>query len=142
MSENQRRRSIFDGVGEYFDEFEAWVDEAIKTAFPEGPSWNNDACCLYALCNAYVTPREVVVTADLPTIEPETVKVGIDENLFEIKAEMKKKLRFADLGIYYRKGEFSSLRCQVRIPVPVDASKMTISCRGRIWEIRFPRKKR
>jgi HSP20 family molecular chaperone IbpA len=142
MSENQRRRSIFDVMGEYIDEFEAWADEVIESAFPEGPSWNHDACCLYALCNVFVTPREVIVTVDLPTIEPETVKVTVNENLFEIKAEMKKKLRFADMGIYYRRGEFSSLRCQARIPVPFNASKMAISCRGRIWEVRFPRKKR
>jgi HSP20 family molecular chaperone IbpA len=142
MSQNQIKRSIFDVMGEYMDEFEAWADEVVESAFPEGPSWNNDACCLYALCNVFVTPKEVVITADLPNIEPETVKVEIDENLFQIKAEMKKKVRFTDLGIYYRQGEFSSLRCQVRIPVAVDASKMTISYRGRIWEIRFPRKKR
>jgi HSP20 family molecular chaperone IbpA len=142
MSQNQIKRSIFDVMGEYMDEFEAWADEVVESAFPEGPSWNNDACCLYALCNVFVNPKEVVITADLPNIEPETVKVEIDENLFQIKAEMKKKVRFTDLGIYYRQGEFSSLRCQVRIPVAVDASKMTISYRGRIWEIRFPRKKR
>jgi HSP20 family molecular chaperone IbpA len=142
MSGNQRRRLIFDVMGEYVDGFEAWADEIMESAFPEGPSWNKDACCLYALCNVFVTPQEVIVTADLPNIEPETVKVEVNENLFEIKAEMKKKLRFADFGIYYRQGEFSFLRCQVRIPVPVGASKMKISCRERIWEIRFPRKKR
>ena len=142
MSENQRRLSIFDVMGESMDEFEAWADEVMEFPFPEGPSWNDDVCCLYALCNVFVTPREVIITADLPNIEPETAKVEVDENLLEIKAQMKKKLRFADLGIYYRQGEFSSLRCQVRIPVPVNTSKMTISCRERIWEIRFPRKKR
>lgn len=142
MYENQRRRSIFDVMGEHVEEYEAWADEIIESVSPEGPSWNNNTCCLYALCNVFVTPREVIVTADLPNIESETVKVEVDENHFKIKAEMRKKLRFADLGIYYRQGEFSSLSCQVRIPVPVDASKMAISCRERIWEIRFPRKKR
>jgi HSP20 family molecular chaperone IbpA len=141
MSENQRRRSIFDVMGEYMDEFEAWADEVMESAFPEGPSWNNDACCLYALCNVFVTPHEFIVTADLPNIEPETVKFELNENLFEIKAEMKKKFRFVDLGIYYRQGESSSLRCQIHVPVVVDASKMTISNRGRLWEIRFPRKR-
>ncbi len=142
MSENQRRRSIFDVMGEDIEEFEAWADEVIESAFPEGPSWNNNTCCLYALCNVFVTPQEVIVTTDLPNIEPETVKIEVNENFFEIKAEMRKKLRFADLDIYYRQGEFSSLRCQVRIPVPVDASRMKVSCRGRIWEVRLPRKKR
>jgi HSP20 family molecular chaperone IbpA len=142
MSENQRKRSIFDVMGEDIEEFEAWADEVIESAFSEGPSWNNNTCCLYALCNVFVTPQEVIVTADLPNIEPETVKIEVNENFFEIKAEMRKKLRFADLDIYYRQGEFSSLRCRVRIPVPVDASRTKVSCRGRIWEVWLPRKKR
>lgn len=141
MSEKQRRGPIFDIMGEDADEFEAWADEVMESTFPESPSWNNNACCLYALCNVFLTPQEVIVTADLPNIEPETVKIEVNENFFEIKAEMRKKLRFVDLDIYYRQGEFSSLRCQVRLPVPVDASRMTISCRERIWEIRLPRKK-
>jgi len=143
MSERQRRRSIFDAMSEYMEEFEALANELIGSAFPEGPSWNCDACCLHALCNVFITPREVIITADLPNIDPETVKVeAIDENLFEITAKMKKKVRFSDLGIYHRQGEFSSLRCQGRIPVSVDTSKMTISFKGRLWEVRFPRKKK
>ena len=31
---------------------------------------------------------------------------------------------FADLGIYHRQGEFSSLRCQGRVHVTIDAEKM------------------
>jgi len=143
MSEKQRRRSIFDAMNEYMEEFETLADELMESTFPEGPSWNSDACCLHALCNVFITPREVIITADLPNVDPETVKVEVtDENLIEITAEMKKKVRFSDLGIYHRQGEFSSLRCQGRIPVSVDTSKMTISFKGGILEVRFPRKKR
>ena len=49
---------------------------------------------------------------------------------------------FADLGIYHRQGEFSSLRCQNHIHVAFDAEKMKISCKGGILEVRFPRKKK
>jgi HSP20 family molecular chaperone IbpA len=143
MSDEYRSRSIFDVMGEYIDEFEALADEFMETAFPEGPSWDCDTFCLHALCNLFITPQEVIITADLPNINPKTVKIEVlDENLLEITAKMKKKVQFSDLGIYHRQGEFSSLRCQGRIPVSIDASKMMISYKGRIWEIRFPRKKR
>ena len=143
MSEKQRKRSIFDVMNEYMEEFETLADELMASAFSEGPSWNTETCCLQALSNVFITPREVIVTADLPNIEPETVKVeAIDENLIEITAKMKKKVRFADLGIYHRQGEFSSLRCQNHIHVAFDAEKMKISCKGGILEIRFPRIKR
>ena len=143
MSEKQRKRSsIFDMMNEYMGEFETLANEHMESAFPEGPSWNTETCCLHALSNVFITPKEVIVTADLPNIEPETVKVeAIDENLIEITAKMKKKVRFADLRIYHRQGEFSSLRCQGRVPVAIDAEKMKISCKGGILEVRFPRKK-
>ena len=143
MSEKQRKRSIFDVMNEYMEEFETLADELMASAFSEGPSWNTETCCLQALSNVFITPREVIVTADLPNIEAETVKVeAIDENLIEITAKMKKKVRFADLGIYHRQGEFSSLRCQSRVHVAIDVEKMKISCKGGILEVRFPRKKR
>jgi HSP20 family molecular chaperone IbpA len=143
MSEKQRKRSIFDMMNEYMEEFETLADELMESTFPEGPSWNTETCCLQALSNVFITPREVIVTADLPNIEPETVKVeAVDENLIAITAKMKKKVRFADLGIYHRQGEFSSLRCQSRVHVAIDVEKIKISCKGGILEVRFPRKKR
>jgi HSP20 family molecular chaperone IbpA len=141
MSEKQRKRSIFDVMGEYLEEFDAGADKIFESAFFEGPSWNTETCCLQALSNVFVTSREVVVTADMPNIEPETVKVeAVDETLIQITAKMKKKVRFTDLGIGHRQGEFSVLRCQERIQVAFDAEKMKISFTGGVLEVRFPRK--
>jgi HSP20 family molecular chaperone IbpA len=78
----------------------------------------------------------------LPNVEPETIKVeAINENIIEITAKMKEKVRFADFGICHRKGEFSFLRCQGRLDVAVIVEKMKISCEKGILEVRFPRKK-
>ncbi len=141
MPEKPQKRSIFDIMDEYVEEFDALADELMESAFPEGPSWNTETCCLEALSNVFVTSREVIVTADMPNIEPETVKVeAVDETLIQITAKMKKKVRFADLGIGHRQGEFSSLRCQDRIQVAFDAEKMKISFTGGVLEVRFPRK--
>jgi len=83
-----------------------------------------------------------VVTADLPYVEPETVKVeAVSEDLIEIVAKMRQKLRFDDFGITHRKGEFSSFRCQARIPVPVDTERMKIYFKRGILEVHLPRKR-
>jgi HSP20 family molecular chaperone IbpA len=141
MSEKQEKSSAFDAMEKYLEEIEALAAEVMASAFPEGPSWNTKTCCLHALSNVFITPREVIITADLPNIEPETVKVeAVDENFIEITAKMKKKVRFEDLGIYHRKGEFSLLRCQGRIHVAIDEKKMEIVHEGGILEVRFPRK--
>jgi len=142
MYERKKKRSIFDIMSEYVEDFEALADELMESAFPEHPSWNTESCCLEPLCNVFVTPDEVVVTADLPNTEPETVKVeALGEDLIEIVAKMKRKMRFDDFGITHREGEFSSLRCQTRIPVPVDTKRMKISLKRCILEIRLPRKR-
>jgi HSP20 family molecular chaperone IbpA len=142
MFDKREKSSSFDAMEKYLEEIEALAEEVMASAFPKGPSWNTETCCLQALSNVFVTPREVIVTADLPYIDSETVKVEvIDENLIEIKAEMKKKVRFADLGIAHRQGEFSFLRCQGRVHVAIDVEKMEISCKEGVLEVRFPRKK-
>ena len=142
MYERRRTRSIFDLMSKYIEEFEALADELMESAFAERLSWNIESCCLDPLCNVFVTPEEVVITADLPNAEHESVKVeALSEDLIEITAEMKRKMRFEDFGITHREGEFSSFRCQPHIPVPVDARRMKISFKHGILEIRFPRKR-
>ena len=142
MSEKRIKSSSFDAMEKYLEEIEALAEEVMASAFPEGPSWNTETCCLQALSNVFITPKEVIVTADFPYIDPETVQVEVTgENFIEIKAEMKKKVRLADLGICHRQGEFSFLRCQGRVRVAIDSEKMEISCKEGILEVRFPRKK-
>ena len=141
MFEKQKKLSTFDSMEEYLEEIEALANELMARAFPEGPSWNTETCCLNALSNVFITPREVIVTADLPNVELETVKVEVlNENRIEINAKMKKKVSFSELGICHRNGEFSSLHCQGRVNVGIDSEKMKISYKEGILEVRFPRK--
>lgn len=142
MYKKQEKSSGFDVIKKYLEEIEALAEEIRASTFPQSPSWNTETRCLYALSNIFITPREVIVTADLPNIEPKTVKVEvINENIIKITAKMKKKVRFEDFGISHRYGEFSLLRCQGRLHVAVDTKKMEISNEGGILEVRFPRKK-
>ncbi len=141
--EKPKKGSSFEETEEYLQKIEELVQEVRSKAFPEGPSWNTETCCLHALSNVFITPKEVIVTADLPYIEPESVQVNaIDENHIEILAKMKKKINFHDLGIYHRQGEFEFLRCQGRLQVSIIAERMRISCEDGILEVRFPRKNR
>ncbi len=141
MSKKQEKSARFNAMEKYLEEIKALAEEVMESTFPQGPSWNTETCCLYALSNVFITPKEVIVTADLPNIEPKTVKVEVvNEKIVEITAKMKKKVKFKDLGICHRSGEFSLLRCQARLHVAIDAKKIKISNGGGILEVRFPRK--
>ena len=138
----RRRRSIFEVMNEYMEDFRTWAEEMIESAVAERPSWNIRSCCLEPLCNVFITVDEAIVTADLPNTDPKSIKVElVSENSVEIRAKMKRRLRFDDFGITHRRGEFSSFRCQVRIPVPVDTEQMKIDFKRGVLEVRLPRKK-
>jgi HSP20 family molecular chaperone IbpA len=127
---------------EHAEELEAFADELIESALVERPSWDLQSCCLEPLCSVFVSVDEVVVTVDLPNIDPKNIKVeAVEEDLIETTAKMKKKLHFEDFGITHRQGEFSAFRCQTRIPVPVNIKQMKTQFKRGILEIHLPRKK-
>ncbi len=135
---SSKRRSIFDLIKEYMEETEALAEEPSA----ERPSWNVEAHTIEPLCNVSVTPNEVIVTADLPSSDPDSVKVEpIDEKTLEISAKMKRRVCCEDLGIIHQRGEFSTFNCQTRIPVAVDMKKKEAKFKKGILEVRLPRKK-
>ena len=141
MSETRKKQSI-DTFEEYLNQIKELTNKILEYPSSEDPNWNIETCCLQALSNIFITPREVIITADLPNIKPETIKVEVlDENVIEITAKMKEKVRFADLGICHRQGEFSYLRCQSHLDVAVVIERMKFSCKKGILEMRLPRKK-
>ena len=142
MYRERKKRSIFEIMSEYMENLDTWADELLDSIVSDRPSWDVQSRCLEPLCNIFVTADEVVVTADLPYAQPETVEVeALGENLIEISAKMKRKVRFDDFGISHRKGEFSSFRSRTRIPVPVETERMKIHFKRGILEVHLPRKK-
>ncbi len=139
MSSRRRRRSIFDLVNEYVEEMESLADELLHV---ERQSWDIRASTLEPLCNVSVTPDEVVVTADLPFSDPDSITVEpVDEKTLEISARIMRRVCCEDLGIIHQRGEFSTFKCQTHIPVAVDAKKRTKRFKKGILEVRLPRKK-
>ncbi|MFQ6074441.1 MAG: Hsp20/alpha crystallin family protein, partial [Candidatus Bathyarchaeia archaeon] len=105
-------------------------------------SWDARSCCLEPLCSVFVTPDEVIVTADLPNINPGTVEVNpVSADVLEIRAEMKRKISFDEFGITHRKGEFRFFRCQTSIPVPVNMDRIKTELKRGILEVHLPRRK-
>jgi len=143
MAESRRRRrSLFDLISDYLEDLETLSEELFEAEMAERPSWDIKSCCIEPLCNVSVTPDEVVVIADLPNTDPDTIKVEqVNQDTLEIKAEMKRKIRFSEFGVTHRQGEFQHFRCLNHIPVPVDAKKMKTKFKRGILEVRLPRKR-
>lgn len=138
----ERKHAISEIVDRYFEEleheFEHWGRRQA-----DRPSWNQRNCTIEPLHDMKITPTEVVVTVDLPlTFENKVQVKPLDENILEISAEMKRKVRFSELGITHCEGEFQKLHCYSRVPVPVRMSKMKIKFKKGILEVHLPRKRR
>jgi len=139
MSSHRRRRSIFDLIDEYIEEMESLTEELMPI---KQPSWNISTRTIEPLCNVFITHDEVIVTADLPFSDPDSVTAEpIDKRTLEIRAKIKRRICCGDLGITHQKGEFSTFNCQTHIPVPVDMDKKKVKFRKGILEVHLPRKK-
>ncbi len=139
MSSHRRRRTIFDMIDEYIERMESLTEELLPM---EHPSWNIEEHSIEPLCNVYVTPNEVIVTADLPFSDPDSIKIEpADEKTLKITAKMKQRVCCEDLGITHQKGEFSTFNCRTHIPVSVYMEKRKAKLKKGILEVRLPRKK-
>jgi HSP20 family molecular chaperone IbpA len=142
MAIARRRRGISDMLDDYFRDLEKEL-EGWREAFAERPSWNLKAGTMEPLRDMRITPTEVVVTVDLPLTNPGTMQVKpSDENMLEISAEMKRKVKFKEMGITHQKGEFQRFHCHTRVPVPVKMDEMKIKFKKGMLEIHLPRKHR
>ncbi|RJS90258.1 Hsp20/alpha crystallin family protein [Candidatus Bathyarchaeota archaeon] len=135
------RRSIFDIMREHMEELEEIAEEMFDR-FLERPSWDINAHSLEPLFDVSVSSDKVIVTADLPKVDPENIRISrISDDLIEITAKMRVKINFEDLGVTHRKGEFSYFSCRVPLPVPVDTSRAKARFKRGILEITLPRKR-
>jgi len=122
------------------EEIENLADEMFERLM-ERPSWDVTSQSLEPLCDILVSSDKVIVTADLPKVDPESIRIsGISDDLIEINAKMKVKVNFEDLGVTHRRGEFTCFSCRVPLPVPVDISRAKARFRKGILEIILPRK--
>jgi HSP20 family molecular chaperone IbpA len=104
--------------------------------------WNVAAACIVPLHDVFVAADEVVVTVDLPYVDQKRVKLQCPANdVVEIYAETTRKITFKDLGIKHRHGEFTCYHTRIRIPVPVDESKISSKFKRGVLEVHLPRLK-
>jgi HSP20 family molecular chaperone IbpA len=135
-----RRRSVSEIIDEYFADFDRWA-EGFREVFTERPSWNLRNGSIEPLRDMMITPKEVLVTVDLPFTSKSTVRVEpVGGNALEITAKMKRKIRLDDLGIAYCRGEFQKFHSHLLIPVSVNIKKMDVKYKKGILEIHIPRK--
>ena len=107
-----------------------------------GSGWNVAAACIEPLYNLSVTANEVVLTVDLPFVNPKRVRLECpSDDILEIYAGTSRKITFKELGVKHRHGEFTCYHVRVRVPVSVNEKKMTSKLKRGMLEVHVPRLK-
>lgn len=116
------------------------VYEKPEEKLSEIPSWNHRTSCINPLHDVMITSSEVVVTVDLPMTQKDSLRVKpLGRDVLDISAKLTRKVRLEDFGIKHHKGEFHSMHCEARIPVPVQMSKMEMQFKRGILQVHLPR---
>ena len=136
----RKRRSVSEMVDEYFSDLERWI-ERFEGTHAEKPSWNLRESSIEPLTEMSLTPKEVLITVDLPFTSKDTVKVKtVGRSSLEVTAKMNRTIKSVDLGIVHLKGEFQKYSSYLHVPVPVYMNKMTLKYKKGILEVHLPRK--
>jgi len=104
--------------------------------------WNVAAACIEPLYNLFVAANEVVLTIDLPYVNPKRIKLHCPSmDMIEILAETLRKITFKELGVKHRHGEFTCYHARIRVPVQVNEKKIVSKLKRGVLEVRVPRLK-
>jgi len=131
MLKPRRRRSsgIVNDLGRHARKLK---DETFRSG------WDEAACSIEPLSNTAVGAEEITVTVDLPLVDDKQVRVQIHgEDTVEVYAKTKRTVRFDDLGIKHRRGEFTCYRALIELPEPVDDTRVIHHLKRGILEIRL-----
>jgi len=102
--------------------------------------WNETCSTIEPLSDIILGASEVVVTMDLEYVDPYAVQVSVKaDDIIEVQAKTKHKIRMHDLGVKHRKSEFSLYHTVLHMPVPVNEEGITYKLKRGILEIHLPR---
>jgi len=104
--------------------------------------WNEACSTIEPLSDIILGASEVVVTMDLPYVDPNAVQVNVTaDDTIEVQAKTKHKIRLHEMGVKHRKSEFNLYHTVLHMPVPVNEEGMTHKLKRGILEIHIPRQK-
>lgn len=81
----------------------------------------------------------MVATVEMPGMDPKDIKVTVREGILTIEGEKKQLEEEKDEKHYRMERSFGSFSRSVRLPVPVDAAKVTALFKHGLIEVKMPK---
>jgi len=124
----------------YLDPFRLWLD--FDTPMPKRLErfWEDFS---RPFIDSFETEEEIVITAELPGIKKEDVKLKVDENGLSLKVEEKnsKEDEKKEKGFQYKaySARFRGYKEYISFATPVDAAKAKATFKNGVLEVRVPK---
>jgi HSP20 family protein len=134
------RKKFFDRMKEFLDDIERDVIEAFGEVFEERCTWDPEECCLEPLTNFIETEDEIIITADLPYVKKDNIKLHVTEEMLDIQASLDQPVKFAQWGTIQRNTEFHKFHKHIKLTGNVDSDNITATFKKGILKIRIPKK--
>ena len=120
--------SLRDEMDKMFEEF----FEKVRFPSAREHSWT-------PALDVYETKKEVIITVDVPGVDPKEVAVSIMEGGLTIKGERKKDADLKDEELYRAEREFGAFQRMIQLPAEVSADKAKASYVNGVLKIIIPK---
>lgn len=136
----RKRKTIFDIFDEIKSEMDRMWEESLGSMLLGTPMCDVSRRVLEPLTNIYETEEEIIVTADLPFVKKEDIKVQITENAINLEAPLKMCFKLTPVGSIRREAEFDVFKKVIKLPMHIDTKKAKGKFRKGILQIIAPKK--
>ncbi|HHY39329.1 MAG TPA: Hsp20/alpha crystallin family protein [Clostridia bacterium] len=117
---------IRDEVNRLFEELGRFPKETAFTAgMPAVDLWETD--------------KDVMVTAELPGVDPDNVEINVTENTISISGETKIEEEVKERNFIRKERSYGKFSRSLSLPVPVKPDEAEASFKDGILEIRLPK---
>lgn len=86
------------------------------------------------------TDDAVVVTMDVPGFDPEKIEVSIQDDVLEVKGEIREEKSEENAVAHRRERRYAAFRRAVRLPAPVSADKVDAQAKHGVLTIKLPKR--
>ncbi len=121
-------RRLQDRIGRLFEE----LPESERS--PEAEGWTQ-----MPYVDVIDRGNDIVVTADMPGVDKDDIKISVKDNVLEISARRKTEQEQKEKGYVRHERRYSNYYRSIRLPAAVDKTKAKASFSNGVLEVTLPR---
>jgi HSP20 family protein len=129
------RRGELSGFRREMDRlFDRFFEDWPSRLWPEGTQWAPSV-------DVSETPKEVIVKAELPGMDPKEIDVSVRGDVLTLRGERKKEEEKKGENFHRIERRYGAFTRSIRLPAEVDANKVSAEYKEGVLKINLPKTK-